>query len=297
MKWRKRVEGALGTWGINVTQKIFRRLTPAKAERLGATLFKLIGRFVKSRQQRVIDNLRMAFPDWPEEKYEPVMWSNFEHFGYVMADFFGGDRRSLEELESIMTFEGREHIDEAFSHGKGVILLTGHFGNWELIASWFSRSGYKLSVVIRDADTEDVNDAINSMRKRPGTRLIPRGNAVKDILLRLRDNEMIGILPDQNSREIYIPFFGKPAGTVLGPGVIAERTGAVILFAYCVRTGVNQYFFHCDKAVEAIKGEGVKGEATMRYFNQRLEDVIRRYPEQYLWMHDRWRSARRKKLL
>lgn len=244
-----------------------------------------------------MENLHIAFPEWSEEKRREVMWQNLDHFGRVISNFFGGYERTKAEVDAVVEVHGIEHLDEALKRGRGALLLTGHFGNWEVVAAWLSLNGYPLSVVIRDADTADVNDAINMMRRKPGTHLIPRGNAAREIITRLRNNEIIGILPDQNSKEIFIPFFGKPAGTVLGPGVIASRTGAAPVFGTGVRIGVNKYLLEFHPPLEPEEGWEVKGEGLMRTFHRKLEEVIREHPEQYLWMHDRWRSAKRKKLL
>ncbi|MCG9896062.1 MAG: lysophospholipid acyltransferase family protein, partial [Fimbriimonadaceae bacterium] len=202
-----------------------------------------------------------------------------------------------ERLEETTVVEGFHHVEQALAQGRGALMITGHFGNWERISAWLSHRGVPLSVVARDANQAEINDLINSLRQGPGTRVIPRGNAARPILERLRANELIGILPDQNSQEIYIPFFGHPAGTVLGPGVLAERSGAPVIPVACVRVGVGRYRIRFDDPLVPEPVEGPRGEGTMRAIHAWLESVIREHPEQWLWLHDRWRSARREGLL
>ena len=178
-----------------------------------------------------------------------------------------------------------------------MILLTAHFGNWERVAAWMVLSGYKLAVIARDADDQGVNQLVNELREGPGTEVISRGRAARASIERLRRNEIVGILPDQNANEIFIPFFGKPAGTVLGPGVLAERTGASVAPVFCHYEGEGRYRVRFYPAVVADEGFETKGEGMMRAINRLLEGVVREHPDQWLWFHDRWRNARRKGLL
>jgi len=116
------------------------------------------------------------------------------------------------------------------------------------------------------------------------------------MLAELRKNKLLGVLPDQNTDECFVPFFGHPTGTVLGPAVLHQRTGAVMLPAYCVRIGIGQYRVIVRPPIDLQNIEENR-ELLAAEMNARLEEVIREYPEQYLWMHDRWKSARRAGLL
>jgi KDO2-lipid IV(A) lauroyltransferase len=239
----------------------------------------------------------MAFPHMSEDELRETCRRVFVNFGRASADFLIGLDRTKEELEQTTTVEGREHLDAALAHGKGVLLITAHFGNWERVAAWMVLNGYKLSVIARDADDQGVNALVNELREGPGTEVIPRGRAARASIERLRKNEIIGILPDQNASEVYIPFFGKPAGTVLGPGVLAERTGAVALPVFSFYEGEGRYRVRFYPVLPPDEGYTTKGEGMMRAINRLLEQVVRERPDQWLWFHDRWRNARRKGLL
>ena len=126
-------------------------------------------------------------------------------------------------------------------------------------------------------------------------KMLARGRSIRDLLRLLKEGELIGILPDQNSKEAMIPFFGQPAGTVLGPAVLHLRTGAPLVPCCCVRVGVGQYEVHILDPITAREGE--TPEELMTRVNAAIEQMIRIAPEQYLWMHDRWREARRRGLL
>lgn len=294
---RRDLESRLGAFAFTRAQRWLVRKSPDQAERIGERLGRLIWKASKKHRRRALDNLAMVFPDLSAPERERLGRKVFEHFGRVTADFLASPRRTKEDLEASMTIEGIEHLDEALARGKGVVMITGHFGNWERLAAWLSTQGYTITVVQRDVRDSSLNQMVQRLREGPGTKVIGRGDAARPIIERLRNNELIGILPDQNSDEIFLPFFGKPAGTVLGPGVISERTGAPVVCCWCIWEGAGRYRMIVEPILEPEPGYSTKGEGTMRAIHRSLEAVVRQHPEQWLWFHDRWKSARRKGLL
>ena len=294
---RKRLQGKAASVLLRAIQKWLRRKPYLDALYWGERLGRFIWRIAKRRRKTGESNLRMAFPQMSESEARETCRRVFENFGRASADFLIGLDRTKEEIEETTVIEHIEYLESALAKGKGVILLTAHFGNWERVAAWGVLSGYKLSVIVRDADAQGVNQLVNELRQGPGTQVISRGRAARASIERLRRNEIVGILPDQNAREIFIPFFGKPAGTALGPGVLAERTGATVLPVFCHYEGNGRYRARFYPHVIADEGYTTKGEGMMRAINRLLEEVIRERPDQWLWFHDRWRTARRKGML
>lgn len=293
----KRFQGKAAAWLLRRIQRWLRRKPYLEALLKGEALGRMIWRIASRRRETGERNLRMAFPLMSADEARETCRRVFENFGRSSADFLIGLDRTRAEIEETTTIEGVEHLDAALAKGKGVILLTAHFGNWERVAAWMVLAGYKLAVIARDADDQGVNRLVNELREGPGTEVIPRGRAARASIERLRRNEIVGILPDQNAREVYIPFFGKPAGTVLGPGVLSERTGATVQPVFCHYEGEGRYVVRFLPHVVADEGYETKGEGMMRAINRLLEEVIREHPDQWLWFHDRWRYARRKGLL
>ncbi len=296
-KRRKQIEGKLGEILLRRVQKNLLRKSPVDAERVGRRIGRILMRVGKRRRERAFANLALAFPEKSDAERADIAERAFEHFGIISADFLQIPRRSLEEFHASTEVVGRENLDKALALNKGVIFITGHFGNWERSSTYISSEGHTLSVVARDTDDAGVNSMVNDLRSFTGTKVISRGAAARPIIAALRRNELVGILPDQNADEIYIPFFGKLAGTVLGPGVIHERTGAPVIPAYCVRIAPGKYRIEVHPALEPLPGYETKGEGMMRAINASLEEIIRKHPEQWLWFHDRWRNARKKGLL
>lgn len=263
----------------------------------GEKIGRILYRIAKTRRRRTLDNLALAFPEKLPDEREQIAKGVFESFARSSVDFLLADDRSPQEALANIDVTGLEHVQAAKAAGKGALLITGHIGNWERLAAYMSYSGYTLHVVTRDADDHGFNEIVNKIRRGPGTTVIPRGDAARPILQRLKENEFVGILPDQNSHEAFIPFFGHPAGTVLGPGVIHARTNCPVICGYCVYIGDGRYRAVFTPPLEPLPGYETKGEGLMRAVNAWLESVIREYPDQWLWMHDRWRNARKKGLL
>lgn len=293
---KKEFERKAGTALFNMAERSIVRRTPERAERLGERLGLLLYRLDKKHRTRTHANLAMAMPELSEARRTEIAEGVFRHFGRVAADFMRAEVRTPEEVLQSIEVEGREHFDAAVAQGKGAFLITGHFGNWERMAHWLTLNGYGLTVVARDANDTGLNLRVNQKRAAQGAEVLSRGNTIRGILNRLKEGNLIGILPDQNAQEAIVPFFGKPAGTVLGPGVLHLRTGAPLLPAYCARIGPNKYKVWAEPAVELPESERTP-ENYMLALNQVLERAIRRYPEQWLWMHDRWKEARKRGLL
>lgn len=294
---RRRAIDAIAVWAMTRVQKWLRGKSVAKQEQIGARIGRLIHDRARRRRERALQNLELAMPEMPAELRVKVVRQAFEHFGIVAADFLTSDWRSLPELEASTEVEGFEHFEAGLARGKGVLLLSGHYGNWERASAYLSLRGVPLSVVIRDANTKGVNQMVNDLRRGPGTAVIPRGTATRGILAALRKNEVVAILPDQNAEDAFLPFFGKPAGTNLGAGVIESRTGTALVPAACVRVGPGRYRISFYPALTPHETEGPKGAGALLAFNEWLEARVRERPEQWLWFHDRWRNARQEGLL
>lgn len=277
-------------------QGLFLKKDVAITERRGEKLGLLLYRLDKKHRRRTVANLELAFPEWTPERRETVARDVFRHWGRMTGDFLRTPLRTNEELLASIEVEGQEYIEQVEAIGKGIIACTAHFGNFERFGHWGTATGRLLTVVARDANQGEMQARIAKVREASKVEFLSRGNSARAILSILRKNGLVGLLPDQNTDESFVPFFGKPCGTVLGPAVLSIRTGATILPVFCVRTGVGRYRVIVRPPIPTA-GREKDPAAIMADFNQVLESVIRDYPDQYLWMHDRWKSARREGLL
>ena len=254
----------------------------------------LLCRLDKKHRTRTTDNIALAFPGLPHSAQAEMAREMFRHFGRTVADFLRSPLRKVEDFSKDTTIEGHEHLKDVLDQGQGVLLISAHLGNFERMCHHISTEGVKVSGIARDANESAITDKVNSLRGQY-MEILSRGNAARETIKRLKANELVVILPDQNADEAYIPFFGKPAGTVLGPAVLHLRTRAPILPCCHLRTGPGTYRHVYLEPLRAIEGE--KPEELMTRVNAAIEEMIRLAPEQYLWMHDRWKYARRRGLL
>ncbi|MES1227872.1 MAG: lysophospholipid acyltransferase family protein [Armatimonadota bacterium] len=258
----------------------------------GARIGRIGALFSPGRTAVAVENLGRAFPEMPLAERKALAVKVWEHFGSVAADFLSSRGRSLVQLESTTVVVGQDVVDKALAQGRGALMISGHLGNWERIAAWLSLSGYPLSIIIRDANQQDVNRLVNSVRESTGSKIIARGRATRTILERLHANEIVAMLSDQNSDDAFIPLFGHMAGIATGAGVLADRTGCAVFSGACMHQGEGRYKLEFTDNIQPIGVNSFKGEAWMRGIHRWLEEEIRQNPEQWLWIHDRWRSAK-----
>ncbi|MBL8048872.1 MAG: lysophospholipid acyltransferase family protein [Chthonomonas sp.] len=294
---RRDIEGKLSFWAFRRAQRWLGRKQGADRERTGEKLGRMLFRASKKHRERAYRNFRLAFPEMSQDAMQALAQRVFEHYGRTTADFLTSQGRTKEQIDAMVTVEGREHIQAAIDRGKGTLFITAHFGNWELLAQWMAFNGYPLHVIARDVRNKNLNDAVNAIRLGPGTKVLSRGNAARAILGVLKENGIVGILPDQNETELFIPLFGHTAGTVLGPGVIHARTDATVVAGYCAYEAPGKYRIIFEPPLTPEPGYETRGEGLMRAIHTSLEEMVRRYPEQWLWFHDRWKSARQRGLV
>lgn len=279
---------------LNFGEKWFRIPDLTKSERRGAALGLLLCRLDKKHRTRTFQNIELAYPTLSQDQQAEMGREMFRHFGRTVADFLRSPLRSTDDVTRQTHPEGVEHLQNVLDQGQGVLLISAHLGNFERMCHWLSLQNIKVSGIARDANESAITDKVNALRGQY-MEILSRGNAARETIKRLKANELVVILPDQNADEAYLPFFGKPAGTVLGPAVLHLRTKAPILPCCHLRIGPGEYRHVFLEPIRAKEGE--KPEELMTRVNAAIEEMVRLAPEQYLWMHDRWKYARRRGLL
>jgi KDO2-lipid IV(A) lauroyltransferase len=281
---------------FGVTQRYFEKGSIAEAERRGEKWGLIAYRLDKKHRIRTHANLKIAFPEWSPAAWDEGARNVYRHFGILASDFFRTRIRSNQEVLDNVEVTGTENLEAAESLGPGIIALTAHLGNWERFAQYCTGTGRAITVVARDANDGALQQKVLTMREATGVKVLSRGSAATALLRELKRGGLVGILPDQNASECFVPFFGQPCGTVLGPAKLHLRTGAALLPAYCVRVGVGKYRVIILPAINLDRAEQDPERLTAAA-NFALESVIRQFPSQYLWMHDRWKSARQRGML
>jgi KDO2-lipid IV(A) lauroyltransferase len=267
------------------------------AERLGLALGWLLQHIVRLKRRDVVAHLRLAFPEWSPE--EQALWLKrfYRHLGLLAMELLRLAQATDADLQEKVTIEGMEHLEAALARGKGVLVLSGHLGNWELELASLGSRGYRPNAVVKEIKTEAGNYAAERMRNSHGINLIPRRNSIRQIMQCLRRNEIVIFVLDQNMTSdegIFVDFFGRPACTMGGLAVLAERCGAPVLPVGCYReTDMRHHRAVCQPALEWEKVGDDRGR-NIRHNTQRytrlLEEMIRAHPAQWIWMHRRWRT-------
>jgi KDO2-lipid IV(A) lauroyltransferase len=242
-------------------------------------------------------NLQQAFGDvWSEEAIERTVRRNFEHCGQSLAEFMAMSSWSGAEIERRVELRGSHRLDAALAQGRGAILVTAHYGNWELMAARVVQAGYPVRVIARDADDPATNALINWIRGGCGYEVISRREATRPALECLRRNECLGILLDQNtvSGEVYVDFFGYPAATAPGPAILALRTGAPLIPLFDRRREDGTHVVEIQPPVQwTATGEREPDVlAITSQLTQTIERQIRAEPAQWFWIHNRWKKQK-----
>ncbi|HZT41285.1 MAG TPA: lysophospholipid acyltransferase family protein [Chthonomonadaceae bacterium] len=264
------------------------------ARAVGRALGVLVYYMLRKRRQVALKNLELIYggnTDSSERKR--IARAVFRHFGEWGAEFVKIPQLSRADVDRLATVEGEENLRQALASGKGTLLITGHFGNWEFMARWLTTHGYPLNVVARKANDPNAEKLLVDTREGNGAHVFSRGNSARAVLQCLKKNEVVALLPDQNAADVFVPFLGHPTGTVDGPAVIHLKTGAPLLFSWCVRTPEDRFHITFEPPV-IVESEGDRATdvaRVMTLINARLEAQIRRHPTQWLWLHDRWRAS------
>lgn len=241
------------------------------------------------------ENLRLAYGGrWSEPKIKLVARECFVKIALNAADVIQSRKWSPDELRGLVDVEGMEHFDAAFEENRGVVGLTGHIGNFELLAGWFaSVKKIPLSAIGRRLYDERLDELVIANRERYGVENIPSDTAAKRIISILRSGRMLGVLLDVDSSKFsgeFVPFFGKPARTAAGPILIGRRTGSPVVPMAMFRTDDDRFLIRILPAFDIRETDDKKADVTeaLSRCNSALEQLINSDPTQWAWMHDRW---------
>ncbi len=217
------------------------------------------------------------------------------HFAQVLFEVPHILKMNNRNLEKYVTFLHEENFHNALRKGRGAFLLTGHFGNWEIMSAAISLRFGSLSVVARPFDFRPLDRVMNNLRTRFGAEIIPKQKAMRSLLNRIRQKRVVGILLDQNVdwyAGVFVKFLGRWACTNKGLTLLALKTGAPVIPTFSVRDADGRYRIIFEKEIPLVRtGDKTRDvEENTTLFTRAIETYIRRYPEQWLWFHMRWKT-------
>lgn len=243
-------------------------------------------------------NLKLAFPEKTDEERLQLLRGCFENLGRLLGEFSQLPRATPESLRALIEYDqvGLAHLREAERNGRGIIFLTGHVGVWEMLSFGWSALEYPISFLVRPIDNPLIEEMIERIRTRYGNRAIDKKSAARESLRVLRGGGTLGILSDLNTQPhegVFVPFFGELACTTAGIATLALKTDAVVIPTCAIWDRQRKrYFFHGDPPVDLVRtGNHQKDvEVNTAKFAAAVERMVRLYPDQWLWIHKRWKT-------
>jgi KDO2-lipid IV(A) lauroyltransferase len=225
----------------------------------------------------------------PPAERQVLARASFEHLGTMLAEAFWLRRHDAAAVERLVTFDGWQHVEAARAARRPILILTGHCGNWEILAAALNVRSLGMSVVARELEDPGLHEMLLALRSRFGTKTIVRGTpgAARALLSALRSGGALGMLIDQDTKVdgVFVPFFGVPAYTPVGAAELALRFDAAVLPTFIERLADGTHLARLEPAL-ALPEDATVATALM---TERIEAQIRRVPEQWVWLHRRWR--------
>ncbi len=260
--------------------------------RLGDFLYLVLAR----RRRIVLENLAIAFgTDKTAEERRQIARATFRNLGQHLVDFSHVRQLTPQRFATMCHIEGLDHVETLLQRGKGLLILSAHFGSWELASAVALCLPTPMHVIVRPLDSPALQRLAEVYRRCCGYHAIPRRAALTECLKVLRRGEIVGVLIDQSGlrhESIQVEFFGTNAYTSKGPALLALRSGCPVVSAFLIHAGQGRYRFVFSQEIPVRRTGNVQQDIVenTRTFTQVIESYVRRYPEHWFWLHRRWKQ-------
>jgi KDO2-lipid IV(A) lauroyltransferase len=287
---------ALEAAAAGLVSAIVRRLPRRAVLAIGRGLGRIWAALDRRHLRIAAENLRRAFPDWGEARVQAVARGVYSHFASVLLEILWMEGRPIAELLALTDIEGLDHMQAALARGRGVVSPLAHLGNWELQGVATAPLIGSSAVIARPLDNPALDARLVSFRTSTGNVVIYKQRALPQILKTLREGRLVAVMLDQNvqaSDGIFVRFFGRPACTTTVAAALALKTGCPIVPAHCVRRADGRYLMAYGPVVEWPR-TGRRDEDTAaltQHLTSIIEGWVRETPEQWLWLHRRWKTT------
>lgn len=276
--------------------KILGTLPRPVARGIAAGATRLLLLFLPKLRKTAEFNLNLAFPEWTDAQRRAVMKGMAQNLGWMAAEFARMPRYTKENIADVVVLDGHENFMAGENRGKGVLYLTGHIGAWELSSYAHALYGFPLHYMARPLDNQPLDALVNRYRGVSGNKPIYKNEAARVMLRVLKGAGTVGILADQNTMPdegVFVDFFGVPACTTTGIARVALHTDAAVVPGYAFwDENLRKYRLRFEPPVELVRTGDVERdifENTQR-FAKVIEEIVRKYPEQWVWIHARWKN-------
>ncbi len=259
------------------------------------SLFRLFYHAGAKNRLLALYNLQRSFPEKDSREIIKIAKGVYRHFAIVAAEFFDMPFLTKDNIHEWVEIEGYENYVEAIAKGRGLLSIVAHFGNWELLPIAVPIYANPLHIVYRPLDNPMLDNLVEYVRTLYGNDLIPKGGSGKRIMELLKENQIIGILSDQNVAAyegVFVDFFGRPACSGVGLAVMAMRSKAPVIAIFPARQKSGKYKVIVKPAIEAVCTDDYEADLQVntQRFTKIVEDIVRDYPDQWFWFHQRWKT-------
>ena len=289
---RENLEYAAVSGFLRALGALPRPLSRAVGIALGFSAYLLMGRLRRVGMR----NLQIAFPELPKKRRRQIIFQLFVGFGRHLSEFSLLPQYTKENAREVATYDGFENYEAARAADRGVLLLTGHFGGWEVGSFVHSIFGHPIKIVVRRLDNEKVDALVERYRTLHGNETFAKEDFARGLLAAMKAGETVGILMDTNMtppQGVFVDFFGTPACTAVGVARVALRSGAAVVPAFTIwDKQLKKYRVRFDPALKLVSTGDDEADAVANtaMFTGVIQDYATRYPEQWLWVHRRWKT-------
>lgn len=270
---------------------LFHALPRAWAIGLGEQLSLGVSHIITKRRDLVLRNLALSFPEKSEAERAQIARAVWRNLGRLAVEFARVSDFTDGSVDQLVEVEGRDLVDAAIQEGKGIIGLTAHFTNWELTGALVQRLYGNMTVIARPVRNSLVDRWVYEKRTASGLNIILPKDAVKASLKCLKNKGIIGMMVDQSlsTGGVFVQFFGRPASSTTLPALLHIRTGAPVMFAYLLRNGERFRLVFEPVTFPHVEDPAARIQVYTQIMSTQFEQVIRRHPESWLWLHNRWK--------
>ncbi|OPY90345.1 MAG: Lipid A biosynthesis lauroyl acyltransferase [Syntrophus sp. PtaU1.Bin208] len=250
---------------------------------------------IPDRRLIALDNLHHAFPEKSVDELIKIAKGVYRNFGILLAEFVEIPRLNEKRIDRLLEIQGMENYCQAKAKNRGVIMLTGHYGNWELMAAAFAVYADPLTILYRPFDNALIENLVSWVRSSTGNRFISAKRALFAMTRCLREKRTLGLLIDQNwsrKESCFVQFFNRPACTSSGLAYLVLQTGAPVLPTFMTRQEDGRYVLQVGTELEIIDTGDMDSDivANTQRYTSVIEEIIRKHPEQWFWIHQRWKT-------
>ena len=286
----------LFTFVVKSTFFVFRFIPHTILMCMGRTSGFILRYFLRFKMDRVHENLEIVYggkENWPKN----IIGRIYRHFGTLLVEILKMPSLKGGDFFKRFHVKGENYLDEALAKGNGAIIITGHTGNWEYGIAGLNNFGYPMNVIVKKLKAVDNDYIFEKLRGEKGVGFILKEKAVLNIRRALKKNKIVVMVIDQNSKRsegVFVDHFGKPASTYAAPFVLSNRFKCPVLPCFCYRD--ENFYDHHIEVFPEVKGEIVEGDEdetvkkNIGNYIKAFEKFLLEHPEQWIWMHRRWRS-------